>query len=92
MIYTAGAPEEMAAQEFKHALDINSQFLKTIYRYTETLFTYQTYQFNDYSKYDMMEGVEEVRRKQRDEQFPKDLEKTFELGKRLVEKAKEFQQ
>ena len=92
MIYTTGAPKEMAAQEFKHALEVNRHFLEAIYGYTETLYTYQTYQFTDYSKYDMMEGVEEVRRKQRDEQFPKDLKKAFELGKRLVEKAKEFQQ
>ena len=91
MIYTTGAPKEDASKQFEHALDVNSQFLETIYGYAETLFSYQTYQFNDYSKYDMMEGVEEVRRKQRDEQFPKDLEKAFELGKRLVEKAKEFQ-
>ncbi len=92
MIYTTGAPEEMAAKEFKHALEVNAHFLKTIYGYTETLYTYQTYQFTDYSKYDMLEGVEEIRRKQRDEQFPKDLEKSFELGKRLVEKAKELQE
>lgn len=91
MIYTTGAPKEMAAQEFKHALEVNSHFLETIYGYTETLYAYQTYQFNDYSKYDIMEGVEEVRRKQRDEQFPKDLENAYELGKRLVQKAKEFQ-
>lgn len=92
MIYTAGASEEMAVQDFEHALEVNKHFLETIYGYAETLYAYQTYQFNDYSKYDMMEGAEEVRRKQRDEQFPKDLEKAFELGKRLVEKAKEIQE
>lgn len=37
-----------------------------------------------------MEGLETLRAKQRDEQFPKDLEKAYELGKRLVQKAKEL--
>lgn len=36
-----------------------------------------------------MEGTQERRAKYRDEQFPKDLEATYELGKRLVEKATE---
>ena len=36
-----------------------------------------------------MEGTQERRAKYSDEQFPKDLEATYELGKRLVEKATE---
>ena len=55
MIYTTGAPKEDASKQFEHALDVNIHFLETIYGYTETLFSYQTYQFTDYSKYDMME-------------------------------------
>lgn len=90
MIYTTGAPEEEAAKEFKHALEVNKHFLETIYGYSETLYAHFTYQFKDYSKYDVMEGLETLRAKQRDEQFPKDLEKAYELGKRLVQKAKEL--
>ena len=45
---------------------------------------------SDYSRYDMMDGVEERRAKYRDAQFPKDLEAAYELGKRLVHKAKEL--
>lgn len=51
--------------------------------------SYASFQFNDYSKYDVMEGTQEYRAKYRDEQLPKDLEPTFDLGKRLVQKAKE---
>ena len=45
----------------------------------------------DYSKYDVMEGTQVYRAKYREEQLPKDLEAAYELGKRLVEKAKEAQ-
>lgn len=92
MIYTTGAPKEDADKQFKHALDVNKHFLETIYGYSETLYSHFTYQFKDYSKYDLVEGLETSRAKQRDEQFPKDLEKAYKLGKRLVEMAKEFQQ
>ncbi|MBQ9025541.1 MAG: flavodoxin family protein [Methanobrevibacter sp.] len=92
MIYTTGAPEEEATHEFKHALEVNKHFLEILYGYNETLYSHFTYQFKNYSKYDLPEGLENLREKQRDEQFPKDLQKAFELGKRLVEKAKEFQQ
>ena len=88
MIYTTGAPKE-AAEEFKPNLDANKYFLETLYGYTETLYAHFTYQFKNYSKYDVPEGLEESRSKQRDEQFPKDLKNAYELGKRLVEKAKE---
>ena len=55
------------------------------------LCSYSAYQFSDYSKYDVMEGVQEHRAKYRDEQLPKDLEAAYQLGKRLVEKTKEAQ-
>lgn len=51
----------------------------------EELYVFDTYQFNDYSRYANTMFDEEVKRRHRDEQFPKDLNKTYELGKRLVE-------
>ena len=90
MIYTMGAPEEMAKTfGYDHILGENARFLEMLFGYTETLCTYSTYQFSDYSRYDVMEGVEEMRAKQRDEVFPKDLEKACELGRRLAKKAAE---
>ncbi len=88
MIYTMGQPQEGAnEQDYPKILDENGRFLEWLFGYSETLYSYNTYQFSDYSRYDIMEGVEEMRRKQRDEQFPKDLRDAFELGKRLVLKA-----
>ncbi len=86
MIYTMGSTEEAGAA-YEHFIEENKKFLQMLFGDSEVLCTYDTYMMNDYSRYDMMEGVEERRAKQRDEQFPKDLEAAYELGKRLVEKT-----
>lgn len=71
MIYTTGAPEKEAEKEFKHALEVNRYFLEKLYGYNETLYSHFTYQFRDYSRYDLPEGLEELRLKQREESFRK---------------------
>ena len=93
MIYTMGVPgEEMAATgHYPEIFGQNARFLESLFGYTETLCSYSSYQFSDYSRYDVMEGTQEYRAKYREEQLPKDLEAAYELGKRLVEKAKEAQ-
>ena len=65
-----------------------SRFMKMVFGHGEFLCSYFAYQFNDYSKYDVMDGLEPLRAKQRDEEFPKDLQSAYDLGKRLVEMAK----
>ena len=88
MIYTMGAMKEMTEEVgYPLILGENERFLKQLFGYSETLCTYNSYQFGDYARYDVMEGVEERRAKYRDEQLPKDLEAAYALGKRLVEKA-----
>lgn len=88
MIYTMGSTEEAGAA-YNRMIEDNKNFLQMLYGYSEALCSYDTYMMNDYSRYDIMPGTEERRAKHRDEQFPKDLEAAYELGKRLVEKAKE---
>ena len=61
-----------------------------LFGYCETLCAYNTYQFSDYSRYDVPMFSEADKAKQRDEQFPKALQNACELGKRLVVKAKEL--
>lgn len=94
MIYTMGCPDEKMAADWNYpaVFGENARFLESLFGYTETLCSYSSYQFTDYSKYDVMEGTQERRAKYRDEQLPKDLEAAYELGKRLVEKAKEAQE
>ena len=63
----------------------NEAFINMIFGYCETICSYDTHQFNDYSKYDcdMFDGKHKA--EVRYNQFPKDLAKAYDLGKRLVE-------
>ena len=89
IIYTMGSTEQVGAS-YNPMIEDNKRFLQMLYGYSEALCSYDTYMMSDYSRYDMMDGVEERRAKQRDEQFPKDLEAAYALGQRLVQKAKEL--
>ncbi len=48
-----------------------------------------SYEFNDYSRYDFNLFSEEEKRKHREAHYGIDLQNAYELGKRLVEKARE---
>lgn len=89
MIYTMGVPKEMFdAQQYPLLLGEDSKFLKQLFGYTEALYSLNSYQFSDYSRYDIMAGTEERREKYKEEQFPKDLQDACELGQRLVKIAR----
>ncbi len=55
----------------------------------EILYSFDTYQFNDYSRYDAAMLPEERKAHVRETQFPQDLQKAYELGKRLATDAKQ---
>lgn len=46
--------------------------------------SYNTYQFDDYSKYETSAFSEEEKRKQKETQFPLDCEEAVNLGKNLL--------
>jgi len=88
-IFTMNCPEEMMpAVGYIPILEENTKIMNEVFGYCETLYAYNTYQFNDYSRYDFTLFDEADKRKYRDEHFSIDLQNAFELGKRLVEKAK----
>ncbi|MBQ7544802.1 MAG: flavodoxin family protein [Synergistaceae bacterium] len=89
MIYTMGYPNEEGIKKFGYfeMFRENSRFMEQLFGTCETLYAYNTYQFADYSRYDVMEGIESMKAKWREEHFPEDLKKAYELGKRLAEKA-----
>ena len=90
MIYTMGCPKEMIAEcHYPEMFAETEKFLKTIFGYSETLYAYNTYQFDDYAKYNVADYVEPMRAKHRQEQFPKDLQNAYALGKRLIQKVSE---
>ena len=52
---------------------------------TESLVVTDTYQFDDYSKY-IAPGMDvEAKAKRREEQFPKDCQKAYQMGARFVQ-------
>ena len=84
LIYTMNVQENsMSNYNYPTILGANEFYLKMIYGYCETLNICDTYQFSDYSKYDCNMFDERHKREIKETQFPKDLEKAFDLGKRL---------
>ncbi len=87
-IYTMNCSEElMTPLHYDILLGENARVLGIFGHETEMLCSHETYQFNDYSKYETaVDGP--TRAEIHDTRFPQDLQKAFDLGKRLVEKAK----
>lgn len=90
MIFTMNCPEDYMKQiNYPTLLEENTKVMADIFGYSETLYACNTYQFNDYSRYDFNLFSEEDKRRYRDEHYDIDLQNAYELGKRLVEKAEE---
>ena len=88
-IYTMNAPKElMQPLHYDIILGESNRVLGIFGNEPQMLCSHETYQFNDYSKYET--AVDETYRAHiRETRFPQDLQKAYELGKQLVEKAKE---
>lgn len=86
VIFTMNCPKKMMERyNYPTILEDNVKCLNHVLGYSEVLYSCDTYQFIDYSKYDIDLFDEKEKAKVRDEQFPKDLEKAYDLGKRLIE-------
>lgn len=86
VIFTMNCPEKLADDINYHViLDENIKTYEHIMGYAEGLFSYDTKQFADFSKYncDLFDEAHKIQ--VQETQFPKDLEKAYNLGKRLVE-------
>lgn len=80
-----GTDENLA---LRHPLGESARVLGIFGNEPHMLCSHETYQFNDYSKFET--AVDESYRAEiRANRFPKDLQAAYDLGKRLVEKAKE---
>lgn len=87
-IYTMNCPnEEFYRQMNYHILMDTSAQQLGVFGPTEILCSYDTYQFSNYDRYDAATFSEAHKAEVRDTQFPQDLEKAYELGKRLIEQA-----
>ena len=85
VIMTMNATKEQFKQ---HHYDViladNESSLRAVFGYSETLYAFDTFQYTDYSKYDcdLFDPIHKA--KVRDEQFPLDMQKAYEMGKRLA--------
>jgi len=61
--------------------------MKRIFGASESLFVTDTYQFDDYSKYESSAFNEEEKAKRRKEVFPEDCKKAFEMGARFARQS-----
>ncbi len=86
-IYTMNVPEDLMQQYnyefvFEHYREILQRFGGT----SEIVISNDTYQFDDYSKYDASMFDEAHKAQVKAEQFPVDLKNAFDMGVRLAAK------
>ena len=87
-IFTMNCPKEMMEKVgYPPILESNTETLRAVFGASETLYAFNTYQFADYSRYDMTLFTEEEKRTYRDAHFAEDLASACALGNRLVEKV-----
>jgi multimeric flavodoxin WrbA len=88
-IYTMGVKEEYLDMfGLRKTIELNENFTKRIFGYSESLYSADTYQFDDYSKYVSDRFDPEEKAKRRKEVFPHDCEKAFEMGVRFVKRQR----
>ncbi|KKH95081.1 flavodoxin [Methanosarcina sp. 1.H.T.1A.1] len=88
-IYTMGVKEEyMDMFGLRKTIELNEYIAKRIFGDSESLYSTDTYQFEDHSKYVADSFDPEEKAKRRKEVFPKDCEKAFEMGARFVKRQK----
>ena len=84
-IYTMNATEKIVKTlGFDRSINFNEFMLKRIFGYSETLLSFNTSQFDDYSKV-VSSSVDLVKKaRTRKEQFPEDCKSAFEMGVRFA--------
>lgn len=85
LICTMNVTEELARNmDYAHCLGLISGFLSRTFGSCETLLSYDTLPFSDYSRYVVSRSDPALKVRRRSEIFPQDCRKAFELGRRLV--------
>jgi len=86
LIITSQVPKVYLDRGYNQPFETAAAVISDQFGPCETLYAADTYQFDDYSKYQA--GVFDLEHKiyQRDVMFPKYLQQAYELGKRLAQK------
>lgn len=86
-IYTMNATlEQMETFGFDQHMVMNERLLEILFGASESLLSFDTYQFKDYSKVVADRFDPEKKARRRKEIFPKDCEKAFDMGARFAKK------
>jgi len=86
-IYTMNAPEEIAKQfGYDRLFKSNERVMQMIFGHSESMMSYDTYQFDDYSKVVADRFDESSKAKRRKEVFPKDCQRAYDLGINITRK------
>ncbi|MGZ4880991.1 MAG: flavodoxin family protein [Halobacteriota archaeon] len=89
LIHTMGAPEDqMKLMGVDRHLSLVEMLMKRTFGEAESLFVTDTYQFDDYSKYESSRFNVEKKAERRREEFPKDRKRAFEMGVRFAQTAR----
>jgi len=84
-IYTMNIPQDMVKEmSLERVFQFNKYLLEMLLGPCESLMSYDTLQFDDYSKYVMKIFDEKAKIKRHQEVFPEDCRKAAELGAGLV--------
>lgn len=83
-IYTMNIPEDWMEKFCGPHISNNENIMRMVFGSSESLSSFDTYQFEDYSKVVCDLFDPEKKAKRRKEAFPKDCEKAFDLGARLA--------
>ena len=85
LIFTMNCPEEFVKTvKYDVLFDFHALVMGILKGTTEVLTSHENYQFADYSAVNAAMFDVEARAKRRDEQFPVDCRKAFEMGARLA--------
>lgn len=89
LIYTMNCPKDMMENwNYPAILSDTANTMKQIMGHNELLYICNTYQFSDYSRYEMNLFDEAQKRAYRDAHFEEDLAEAYKLGKRVAEAAR----
>ncbi len=84
-IYTMNITEEQIDEYgYNQVFSTNEQYFKLLFGHSESLFSYDTYQFKDYSRVVASRFDAEHKAKRREKVFPEDCKKAFEMGARFA--------
>jgi len=88
LMYTMNLDEQrMKEWGYVEALKGLENRLGRIFGSSEVLYVTDTYQFKDYSKYNITAFSEVLKAKRRTEEFPNDCEKAYDMGVRFATKG-----